>query len=185
MLPPGFDPRARALAAQWRRELPDDEAIVRAPLSLFRNDFFYTLAAPDLGRDSVDDFLFETRRGFCQHFASAYTFLMRAAGIPARVVTGYQGGYFNTLGNYLLVRQSDAHAWSEVWLKGRGWVRVDPTGAVSPQRVELGAQAAAGASAQWGTTPTGWSGCATSSIWSTAAGTASSFNSTSCASKAC
>ena len=149
MLPPGFDPRARALAAQWRRELPDDEAITRAPLSLFRKDFFYTLAAPDLGRDSVDDFLFETRRGFCQHFASAYTFLMRAAGIPARVVTGYQGGYFNTLGNYLLVRQSDAHAWSEVWLKGRGWVRVDPTGAVSPQRVELGAQAAAGASAQW------------------------------------
>ena len=102
-----------------------------------------------LGRDSVDDFLFETQRGFCEHFASAFTFLMRAAGIPARVVTGYQGGYFNTLGNYLVVRQSDAHAWAEVWLQGRGWVRVDPTGAVSPQRVELGAHAAAGASAAW------------------------------------
>jgi transglutaminase-like putative cysteine protease len=149
MLPPGFDPRARALASQWRRDLTDDEAIARAPLSLFSKDFFYTLAPPDLGRDSVDDFLFETHRGFCQHFASAYTFLMRASGIPARVVTGYQGGYFNTLGNYLVVRQSDAHAWSEVWLNGRGWVRVDPTGAVSPQRVQLGAQAAAGASAQW------------------------------------
>ena len=148
-LPPGFDPRARALAAQWRRDLGDDEAIARAPLNMFRNDFFYTLAPPDLGRDSVDDFLFETRRGFCQHFASAYTFLMRASGIPARVVTGYQGGYFNTFGNYLVVRQSDAHAWAEIWLKGKGWVRVDPTGAVSPQRVQLGAQAAAGASAQW------------------------------------
>ncbi len=149
MLPPGFDPRARELAARWRRELGDDEAIARAPLSLFQKDFFYTLAPPELGRDSIDDFLFETHRGFCQHFASAYTFLMRASGIPARVVTGYQGGYFNTLGNYLVVRQSDAHAWSEVWLNERGWVRVDPTGAVSPQRVELGAQAAAGANAQW------------------------------------
>ena len=148
-LPPGFDPRARALASQWRRDLGDDEAIARAPLELFQKDFFYTLAPPDLGRDSVDDFLFETRRGFCQHFASAYTFLMRASGIPARVVTGYQGGYFNTFGNYLVVRQSDAHAWAEIWLNGRGWVRVDPTGAVSPQRVQLGAQAAAGASAQW------------------------------------
>ena len=149
MLPPGFDPRARALASQWRRDLGDDEAIARAPLAMFRKDFFYTLAPPALGRDSVDDFLFETRQGFCQHFASSYTVLMRAAGIPARVVTGYQGGYYNKLGKYLVARQSDAHAWSEVWLKGRGWVRVDPTGAVSPQRVQLGAQAAAGASAQW------------------------------------
>ena len=148
-LPPGFDARTRALAAQWRRELGEDEAIARAPLSMFQKDFFYTLAPPDLGRDSIDDFLFETHRGFCQHYASAYTFLMRAAGIPARVVTGYQGGYFNALGNYLVVRQSDAHAWSEIWLDGRGWVRVDPTGAVSPQRVEFGAQAAAGASAAW------------------------------------
>ena len=149
MLPPGFDPRARELASQWRRDLGDDETIARAPLGMFRKDFSYTLAPPDVGRDSVDDFLFETRSGFCEHFASSYTFLMRAAGIPARVVTGYQGGYFNTLANYLVARQSDAHAWSEVWLKGRGWVRVDPTGAVSPQRVQLGAQAAAGASAPW------------------------------------
>ena len=149
LLPEGFNPRARELAAQWRSQLHDDETISRVPLTLFAKDFFYTLAPPELGRDSVDDFLFDTKRGFCQHYASAYTFLMRAAGIPARVVTGYQGGYFNTLGNYLVVRQSDAHAWSEVWLSGRGWVRVDPTGAVSPQRVELGARAAAGASAAW------------------------------------
>ena len=74
---------------------------------------------------------------------------MRAAGIPARVVTGYQGGYYNSVGNYLVVRQSDAHAWTEVWLQDRGWVRIDPTAAVSPQRVELGAQAAAGSSAAW------------------------------------
>lgn len=148
-LPPGFDPRARELAAQWRRDLGGDDAVIRAALDLYRQSFTYSLAAPELGRNSVDDFLFETRKGFCQHFASSFTFLMRAAGIPARVVTGYQGGYFNQFGNYLVVRQSDAHAWSEVWLAERGWVRVDPTGAVSPQRVEYGARAAAGATAAW------------------------------------
>ena len=148
-LPPGFDPRTRALATQWRRDFVSDDAVIRAALALFHDEFTYSLAAPELGRNSVDDFLFETRKGFCQHFASSFTFLMRAAGIPARVVTGYQGGYFNKLGNYLVVRQSDAHAWSEVWLAGRGWVRVDPTGAVSPQRVESGARAAAGATAAW------------------------------------
>jgi hypothetical protein len=97
----------------------------------------------------VDEFLFSTQKGFCEHFSSAFTFLMRAAGIPARVVTGYQGGYYNDVGGYFVVRQSDAHAWSEVWLEGRGWVRVDPTAAVSPQRVQLGAHAAAGASSAW------------------------------------
>ena len=148
-LPKGFNPRAVALAQQWRNDLHDDKAIIAAALSLFHANFYYTLAAPLLGRDSVDDFLFETRKGFCEHYASAFTFLMRAAGIPARVVTGYQGGYYNDVGNYLVVRQSEAHAWSEVWLDGRGWVRIDPTGAVSPQRVQLGAQAAAGESARW------------------------------------
>ncbi len=149
-LPDGFDPRAREQAQHWRKEFSDDDdAIIRTALDFFHQKFFYTLNAPLLGRDSVDDFLFGTQRGFCEHFSSAFTFLMRAAGIPARVVTGYQGGYFNTAGNYLVVRQSDAHAWSEVWLAGRGWVRVDPTAAVSPQRVEFGAQAAAGDSAPW------------------------------------
>jgi len=102
-----------------------------------------------LGRDAMDDFLFATREGYCEHYSSAFTVLMRAAGIPARVVTGYQGGYWNKLGNYLLVRNSDAHAWSEVWLAGRGWVRVDPTAAVRPERVSLGAAAAAGDQLDW------------------------------------
>jgi transglutaminase-like putative cysteine protease len=149
-LPPGYDPQARALAQRWRDEFRGDpNRIVRAALDMIRDQFTYTLNAPLLGRDSIDDFLFDTKRGFCEHFSSAFTFLMRAAGIPARVVTGYQGGYFNKLGNYWVVRQSDAHAWSEVWLEGRGWVRVDPTAAVSPQRVQIGSGAAAGASAPW------------------------------------
>ena len=149
-LPPGFDPQSRALAQRWHDEFDGNaNLVVRAALDLFHNEFSYTLNAPLLGRDSVDDFLFDTKRGFCEHYASAFTFLMRAAGIPARVVTGYQGGYFNRFGNYWVVRQSDAHAWSEVWLAGRGWVRVDPTAAVSPQRVQIGAGAAAGASAPW------------------------------------
>ncbi len=149
-LPAGFDPRARALAQRWHDEFHGDpNRIIDAALDMIRGEFTYTLNAPLLGRDSVDDFLFDTRRGFCEHFSSAFTFLMRAAGIPARVVTGYQGGYFNKLGNYWVVRQSDAHAWSEVWLQGLGWVRVDPTAAVSPQRVQAGAHAAAGASAPW------------------------------------
>ena len=144
-LPAGFDPRARALAAGWRAEAGDDAAVVRAALDLFHQRFTYTLDAPLLGRDSIDDFLFDTRRGFCEHYASAFVFLMRAAGIPARVVTGYQGGWWNAADRYLLVRQSDAHAWAEVWTERRGWWRVDPTAAVSPARVELGAAAANGA----------------------------------------
>ncbi len=150
-LPVGYDPRATALARSWRKRYGrDDAAIVRAALDLFHNGGFrYTLAPPPLGRNSVDDFLFDTRAGFCEHYASAFTFLMRAAGIPARVVTGYQGGYWDKLGHYLLVRQSDAHAWSEVWLRGRGWVREDPTAAVRPDRVSLGAAAAAGDSGAW------------------------------------
>jgi transglutaminase-like putative cysteine protease len=148
-LPKNFDPQARALAQRWRMEFRDDTAIIRAALDLFHEQFFYTLNAPLLARDSVDDFLFGSKSGFCQHFASAFTFLMRAAGIPARIVTGYQGGYHNTAADYWLVRQSDAHAWSEVWLEGRGWVRVDPTAAVSPARVQLGARAAAGVTAPW------------------------------------
>jgi transglutaminase-like putative cysteine protease len=148
-LPPDFDPQARELARRWRRELGSDDKIINAALALFHNEFFYTMDAPELARDSVDDFLFGSKSGWCEHFASSFTFLIRAAGIPARVVTGYQGGYYVKSGGYYLIRQSDAHAWSEVWLEGRGWVRVDPTAAVSPQRVSLGSHAAAGASARW------------------------------------
>jgi transglutaminase-like putative cysteine protease len=150
-LPAGFNPRTRALAEQWRQRYGSDDAvIVRAGLALFHDGGFrYTLAPAPLGRDAVDDFLFSTHEGFCEHYSSAFTVLMRGAGIPARVVTGYQGGYWNKLGNYLLVRNSDAHAWSEVWLAGRGWVRVDPTAAVRPERVTLGAAAAAGDQLTW------------------------------------
>ncbi len=137
------NPRARSLATQLRAGSGDDAAYVRSVLSMFRQqNFYYTLEPPALGVNAVDDFLFETRRGFCEHFASAFTFLMRAGGVPARVVTGYQGGEINSINNYLVVRQSDAHAWSEVWLAGRGWVRVDPTAAIAPQRIERGLESA-------------------------------------------
>lgn len=131
-IPQGYDPRAQALAESWRKRYgSDDAAIVRAALDLFRDGgFAYNLAAPPLGRDSIDDFLFGTKQGYCEHYAGAFTFLMRAAGVPARVVAGYHGGFWNDYAHYLLVRQSDAHAWSEVWLRGRGWVRVDPTAVV-------------------------------------------------------
>ena len=150
-LPPGFNPKTLALARQWRsRYGTNDRAIVRAALDMFHNDgFSYTLAPPPLGRDAVDDFLFDTRAGFCEHYSSSFTVLMRAAGIPARVVTGFQGGYWNKFGSYLLVRYSDAHAWSEVWLAGQGWMRVDPTAAVRPERVSMGAAAAAADQLPW------------------------------------
>jgi transglutaminase-like putative cysteine protease len=142
-LPADMHPKARALAVGWRQETRDDGAIVARALEYFRRQpFVYTLRPPVLVDDPVDQFLFDTRRGFCEHFASSFTVLMRAAGIPARIVTGYQGGELNPLGDYLIVRQRDAHAWAEVWLGDRGWVRVDPTGAVSPSRIELGMDAA-------------------------------------------
>lgn len=138
-LPPQAAPRARALARRWREQSPDESAVVRLALDYFhRQPFVYTLSPPRLTGDPVDQFLFETRRGFCEHYASSFAVLMRAAGIPARVVTGYLGGELNPLGRYMVVRQADAHAWVEIWLAGRGWVRVDPTAAVAPERVEQG-----------------------------------------------
>lgn len=137
-LPEGSNPQSRQLAASWLAHSPAPEAVIKQALTLFGRDFFYTLQPPLLGENSADDFLFRTRRGFCEHYAAAFVILMRHAGIPARVVTGYQGGERNPVDGYLVVRQSDAHAWAEVWLKERGWVRVDPTAAVSPSRVETG-----------------------------------------------
>jgi len=135
-LPVGFNPRTRALAARWREEAAgDDTAIVRRALAWIDEEFSYSLTVPPTGRNSVDDFLFETRVGFCQHYSSAFANLMRAAGIPTRVVLGYAGGTRNRYGNYWVVRRMDAHAWNEVWLEGRGWVRVDPTAAVRPERI--------------------------------------------------
>jgi hypothetical protein len=125
-----------------------EQAYVDSVLQMFRDqEFYYTLMPSRLDYDSVDDFLFNSRRGFCAHFASAFTALMRAVKIPARVVTGYQGGEYNRLGGYYIVRQSDAHAWSEIWLKGKGWVRVDPTAAVAPERIERGTAGVLGESA--------------------------------------
>jgi transglutaminase-like putative cysteine protease len=136
LLPYGRNPRALAAGERLRREYPDPLARVRAVLRQFASEgYVYTLEPPLLGLDAVDEFLYGTRAGFCEHYAGAFTVLMRAAGVPARVVTGYQGGELNPIDGYLTVRQSDAHAWSEVWLPQRGWVRVDPTAAVSPDRV--------------------------------------------------
>jgi len=139
-LPEGFNPRTRELVERWRGVTPEDGEFVNRALRFFNEEaFVYSLNPPLLSRHTVDEFLFETRSGFCEHYASAFTVMMRMAGIPARVVTGYQGGWYNALGNYVLVRQSDAHAWSEVWLPGSGWTRVDPTAAVAPGRIESGA----------------------------------------------
>ena len=136
-LPAGGNLRARALALDWRQRFHDPAAIVQQALSMFRSEpFVYTLHPPLIDKEFVDRFLFTIRKGFCEHYAASFTFLMRAAGIPARVVTGYQGGELNPIGDYLVVRQRDAHAWSEVWLNGRGWTRVDPTAAVAPERIE-------------------------------------------------
>ncbi|MGC3964418.1 MAG: DUF3488 and transglutaminase-like domain-containing protein [Rhodocyclaceae bacterium] len=137
-LPPGRNPRSLALAAQWRA-LPDPAERLRQALGFMRRQSLqYTLYPPLLGDNSVDEFLFDSRRGFCEHFSSAFVVLMRAAGVPARVVTGYQGGELNPIDGTLVVRQSDAHAWAEVWMPQRGWVRVDPTAATFPQRIDGG-----------------------------------------------
>ncbi len=138
-LPPDLNPQTRALAVDWKNSGKMPSAIVDQALALFASrEFSYTLRPPLLGRHAIDDFLFRTRRGFCEHYAAAFVVLMRAAGIPARVVGGYLGGERNPLDGYLVVRQSDAHAWAEVWLERRGWVRVDPTSVVAPARLESG-----------------------------------------------
>lgn len=138
-LPPGFNPRARGLAQEWRKGAADDAEVARRALQYFRaSGFVYTLEPPLLGRNSVDEFLFDTREGFCEHYSAAFVFLMRAAGVPARVVTGFQGGNLNPVDDYMVIRDSDAHAWAEVWLGERGWVRFDPTAAAVPARLERG-----------------------------------------------
>lgn len=142
-LPPGFHNRAISLAESWRSQYSDPGKIIERALNMFNQEhFFYTLTPPLLTGDNVDDFLFNTRKGFCEHYAGAFVVLMRAAGIPARVVMGYQGGKLNPVGNYFIIQQHDAHAWAEVWLEKKGWVRIDPTSAVAPERVENGIDSA-------------------------------------------
>jgi transglutaminase-like putative cysteine protease len=143
-LPADDNPRIRAHAIELRKTAGDDRAFVVALLDEIRTQrFFYTLNPPTLPRrDSIDRFWFETRRGFCTHYAGAVVFMLRAAGIPARLIGGYQGGERNPITGHVVVRQFDAHAWVEVWLENRGWVRVDPTAAVAPARIEQGPGAA-------------------------------------------
>jgi transglutaminase-like putative cysteine protease len=138
-LPAGSNPRAAALGAQWREASKTDAEVLTRAIGFFTGgQYVYTLEPPLLGVDPVDDFLFSTKAGFCEHFSSAFVFVMRAAGVPARVVTGYQGGELNSVDSIITVRQSDAHAWAEVFLPGRGWVRVDPTAAAVPGRIDSG-----------------------------------------------
>lgn len=147
-LPRDSNPQTRALAEGWRNQGLDDAQIIAQALALFNREFTYTLQPPVLGQHSVDEFLLVSKRGFCEHFASSFSFLLRAAGIPARVVVGYQGGRWNPVENYLLVSQSDAHAWTEVWIEGKGWQMIDPTAAVAPNRIEQGMDEALGESDQ-------------------------------------
>jgi transglutaminase-like putative cysteine protease len=152
-LPENSNPRTAELAREMRAAAGSDRAFVDAVLQkLNREEFYYTLEPPPLGRNPVDRFLFETRRGFCEHYASAFSVMMRSVGIPTRVVLGYQGGEVNPLGGHLIVRQSDAHAWTEIWLDELGWYRIDPTAAVAPERIDIGASDAAfsGIGEAWG-----------------------------------
>ncbi len=144
-LPTTLDPRVRALAARLLQAARSGggREIAQAALAYFRDEgFSYTLMPPPTaGQDPVAAFLFETRRGYCEHYAAAFATLMRAAGVPSRIVLGYQGGELNPAGGYLVVRQADAHAWVEIWTPEGGWERVDPTAVVAPERVELGIEA--------------------------------------------
>lgn len=136
-LPDSGNPRARNWARSLRLENPDTEALVDNLLSYINeNEYYYTLNPPPATRDQIDGFLFDSRRGYCEHYASAFVFIMRSAGIPARIVGGYHGGETNPYGDYIIIRQSFAHVWAEVWMDDRGWVRVDPTAAVNESRVD-------------------------------------------------
>ena len=146
-LPGSDNPRLRELAASLRAASDSDQDYIDDVLDHFNTQpFVYTLKPPLLpDDDAMDVFMFDTRRGFCEHYAYAFTVMMRAAGIPARVVAGYQGGEVNPVNKTVIVHQFDAHAWAEVWLPGEGWVRVDPTAAVAPQRIEMGLEEAVAA----------------------------------------
>ena len=139
-LPNNSNPRTRALAQQLASQYSDTGQLIDALLQMFQSEFSYTLEPGKLAVENpIDDFLFNAKRGYCEHFASSTAFVLRAAGIPARIATGYQGGQWSSDESYLLVTQAAAHAWVEVWLDTRGWVRLDPTTAVAPQRIEQGA----------------------------------------------
>lgn len=140
-MPNMYSPKTKKLVQQIQQQLdpalPYDSQFLLKVLAYLKEQPFYYSKTPPLAKyDPVDEFMIKTKTGFCEHYASAFTFMMRAAGIPARVVTGYMGGEYNPVGDYVVVRQSDAHAWAEVWLHGQGWVRVDPTSVIPPHRVD-------------------------------------------------
>jgi transglutaminase-like putative cysteine protease len=152
-VPAESNQRTQELGVRMRAEAGSDTAFIENVLQRFhQQEYYYTLEPPALGSNSVDRFLFDTRQGFCEHYASAFAVLMRSAGVPARIVLGYQGGEVNPMGGHMIVRQSDAHAWNEVWLEGVGWRRVDPTSAVAPERIEMGRSGSLidGVAAEWG-----------------------------------
>jgi transglutaminase-like putative cysteine protease len=140
----GINPRTVIYAQKLREDNPDPKVLIEKLMARYNSEFEYTLEPPPLGPNPVDEFLFDTKKGFCEHYASSFVFILRAAGIPARVVTGYQGGEVNPISRQLVVRQSEAHAWAEVWFEGLGWVRADPTFAVSPLRINRGMTQALG-----------------------------------------
>ena len=134
--------RVISLAEELYRQSGSDKNYISTILAYYRNNnFYYSLQPPGLNDNPVEDFMLNTRKGYCEHYASSFTMMMRLAGLPARVIVGYQGGEWNEQGDYMIVRQSDAHAWSEVWLDEEGWVRIDPTAAVAPERIEYGLDA--------------------------------------------
>lgn len=140
-LPAGRNPQTIALGRQWAAQTRDVDELVQMALNKIRGEeYYYSLEPPPLGADAMDEFLFETRIGYCEHYSSAFVALMRAAGVPARVIVGFQGGVIVESGGYLLIRRSDAHAWAEVWHPQRGWQRVDPTAAIDPSRIQEGAR---------------------------------------------
>ncbi len=139
-LPPGYNPKTREFSQQFRLQFNNDEAFINGLLNkITRDNFFYTLKPPSTGKHSVDDFWFSTQSGLCEHYSQALTVILRASDIPARVVTGYQGGFLNPYDNYIMVREKDAHAWVEAWIANKGWLRIDPTFAISPERIQSGA----------------------------------------------
>ena len=135
-LPDNTDSRIFALVDQWAKNASNKDNIIQQALQFYNNEFYYTLRPPSLGKDPVAEFLFDSKRGFCGHFATSFATLMRAAKIPTRLIGGYQGGIYNEVGDFYNIRQADAHVWAEVWLEKKGWVRVDPTAAIAPRRIE-------------------------------------------------
>lgn len=139
-LPAHVAPRVRDLVESWRAATTSDREMIDTALRYFRNGgFLYTLEPGAYGNNALDEFLFERRTGFCEHYAAAFATLMRIAGIPARLVIGYHGGLINR--SYIIVRQSESHVWCEVWLRDSGWQRVDPTSVIAPERLSSGLEA--------------------------------------------